>query len=73
MTAGKVRGKWTGDEVRAVERHMFHFIRSCKVPGKSDYDSCLQAELVALKDRDLVAIKYYIHNRIMALKRKMNR
>lgn len=30
--AGKVRSKWTGDEVKAVERHMFDFIRSCKVP-----------------------------------------
>ncbi|XP_036961816.1 uncharacterized protein LOC119023775 isoform X3 [Acanthopagrus latus] len=71
--AGKVRSKWTGDEVKAVEQHMMHFITSCKVPGKRDCESCLQAELVALKDRDWVAIKYYIHNRIIALKRKMNR
>lgn len=50
-----------------------HFITSCKVPGKKDCDSCLQAEPVALKDRDWVAIKYYIHNRIISMKRKMNR
>lgn len=61
------------DKVKAVERHMFHFITSCKVPGKKDCDSCLQAEPVALKDRDWIAIKYYIHSRIIALKRKMNR
>ncbi|XP_051734581.1 uncharacterized protein LOC127504143 isoform X42 [Ctenopharyngodon idella] len=71
--AGKVRSKWTGNEVKAVERHMIHFITSCKVPGKKDCDSCLQAEPVALKDRDWVAIKYYIHNRIISMKRKMNR
>ncbi|XP_041816802.1 uncharacterized protein LOC121623553 [Chelmon rostratus] len=70
---GKVRSRWTGDEVKAVERHMLHFITSCKVPGKRDCDSCLQAEPVALKDRDWVAIKFYIHNRITALKRKLNR
>lgn len=33
-TAGKVRSKWTGNEVKAVERHMIHFITSCTVPGK---------------------------------------
>ncbi|KAF3836235.1 hypothetical protein F7725_028793 [Dissostichus mawsoni] len=72
MTAGKMRSKWTGDEVQAVERHLFSFITSCRVPGKKDCDSCLKAEPVVLKDRDWVAIKYYIHNRIIALKRKMN-
>lgn len=72
-TAGKVRSKWTGNEVKAVERHMIHFITNCKVPGKKDCDSCLQAEPVALKDRDWAAIKYYIHNRIISMKRKMNR
>ncbi|XP_045069612.1 uncharacterized protein LOC121559117 isoform X5 [Coregonus clupeaformis] len=71
--AVKVRSKWTGDEVKAVERHLLNFITSCRIPGKKDCDSCLQAEPVALKDRDWVAIKYYIHNRNVALKRKMNR
>ncbi|XP_030607071.1 uncharacterized protein LOC115795355 [Archocentrus centrarchus] len=71
--AGKVRSKWTDDEVKAVERHMLHFITRCKVPGKRDCDACLQAEPVALKDRDWAGIKYYIHNRIVALKRRMNK
>ncbi|XP_026001399.1 uncharacterized protein LOC113008292 isoform X1 [Astatotilapia calliptera] len=71
--AGKARCKWTDDEVKAVERHLLHFITSCKVPGKKECDSCIQAEPAALKDRDWVAIKYYIHNRIVALKRKMNK
>ncbi|KAG1955352.1 hypothetical protein F2P79_008445 [Pimephales promelas] len=71
--AGKVRNKWTGNEVKAVERHMIHFITNCKVPGKKDCDSCLQAEPVALKDRDWAAIKYYIHNRIISMKREMYR
>ncbi|XP_045075228.1 variant surface antigen D-like [Coregonus clupeaformis] len=32
--AVKVRSKWTGDEVKAVERHLLHFITSCRIPGK---------------------------------------
>ncbi|XP_039898754.1 uncharacterized protein LOC120740427 isoform X2 [Simochromis diagramma] len=71
--AGKARCKWTDDEVKAVERHLLHFITSCKVPGKKECDSCIQAEPAALKGRDWVAIKYYIHNRIIAMKRKMNK
>lgn len=73
MTAGKGRSKWTAAEVKAVERHILHFITSCRVPGKRDCESCIQAEPEALKDRDWAAIKYWIHNRIVALKMKMNR
>ena len=73
MTAGKVRSKWTDEEVKAVERHMLRFITTCKVAGKRDCDACLQAEPVALKDRDWAAVKYYIHNRVVALKRRMNK
>ncbi|KAK0142631.1 hypothetical protein N1851_019441 [Merluccius polli] len=69
MKVVKVKSKWTG-EVKAVERHMLHFITSCRVPGKKDCESCLQAEPVALNDRNWVAIKYYIHNRNIALKRR---
>lgn len=58
MKAVKVRSKWTGDEVKAVERHLLNFITSCRIPGKKDCDSCLQAKPVALKDRDWFAIKY---------------
>ncbi|XP_045072770.1 variant surface antigen D-like isoform X4 [Coregonus clupeaformis] len=32
--AVKVRSKWTGDEVKAVERHLLNFITSCRIPGK---------------------------------------
>ncbi|XP_045072768.1 uncharacterized protein LOC121554601 isoform X2 [Coregonus clupeaformis] len=30
--AVKVRSKWTGDEVKAVERHLLNFITSCRIP-----------------------------------------
>nr|XP_024660569.1 uncharacterized protein LOC112435863 [Maylandia zebra] len=61
--AGKARCKWTNDVMKS----------SCKVPGKKECDSCIQAEPAALKGRDWVAVKYYIHNRIITLKRKMNK
>ncbi|XP_055362652.1 uncharacterized protein LOC121202050 isoform X6 [Betta splendens] len=64
------RRKWENEEVQAVERHLMHFITSCRVPGKLEIDKCLGVENVALKDRDWLSIKFYVKNRITALKRK---
>lgn len=61
---------WEKEEILAVEKHMMSFITSCRVPGKSDCDKCLELEKVALKDRNWLAIKFYIKNRITALKNK---
>ncbi|ROJ30524.1 Gastrula zinc finger protein XlCGF8.2DB [Anabarilius grahami] len=62
---------WQKVEVDAVEKHMMHFIESCRVPGKSACDLCLKSEPEALKQRDWLAIKFYIKNRISALQRKI--
>ncbi|XP_052443599.1 uncharacterized protein LOC127985606 [Carassius gibelio] len=40
--------KWEDSEVKAVERHMMSFIKTCKVPGKQE---CIHAEPEALKQR----------------------
>ncbi|XP_055022443.1 uncharacterized protein LOC129412454 isoform X2 [Boleophthalmus pectinirostris] len=64
------RRPWEKEEMNAVERHMISFIHSCRVPGKDDCDRCLKSEPEALKNRDWKAIKFYIKNRITALKRK---
>ncbi|KAI4829077.1 hypothetical protein KUCAC02_023140 [Chaenocephalus aceratus] len=32
----KDESKWTGDEVKAIERHLYPSITSCRVPGKKD-------------------------------------
>ncbi|XP_024140000.1 uncharacterized protein LOC112153825 isoform X4 [Oryzias melastigma] len=71
--AGKGRSKWRDEEVTAVERHLLPFITDFKVPGKRDCEACLQAEPVALKDRDWAAVKFYIYNRVVALKRRLNK
>ncbi|KAK7907618.1 hypothetical protein WMY93_016230 [Mugilogobius chulae] len=51
-----VKRTWNPREVKAVEKHLMHFINSCRVPGKADCDKCLRLEKVALKRRDCVAI-----------------
>ncbi|KAK9976441.1 hypothetical protein ABG768_021646, partial [Culter alburnus] len=61
---------WQKVEVDAVEKHMMHFIESCRVPGKAACDLCLKSEPEALKRRDWLAIKFYIKNRISSLQRK---
>ncbi|XP_026134601.1 uncharacterized protein LOC113112899 isoform X3 [Carassius auratus] len=65
------RKMWEKEEILAVEKHMMSFITSCRVPGKSDCDKCLELEKVALKNRNWLAIKFYIKNRITALKNKV--
>ncbi|KAK7909429.1 hypothetical protein WMY93_014113 [Mugilogobius chulae] len=64
-----VKRTWNQREVKAMEKHLMHFINSCRVPGKADCDKCLRLEKVALKRRDWLAVKYYVKNRITALKR----
>ncbi|XP_056336172.1 uncharacterized protein LOC130247018 [Danio aesculapii] len=49
-----VKRKWSEEEVNAVEKHMLHFIHSCRVPGKADCVSCLLAETSCTKKQRLV-------------------
>ncbi|XP_058262888.1 uncharacterized protein LOC131363913 isoform X1 [Hemibagrus wyckioides] len=63
--------KWETSEVKAVEKHLDRFIKTCTVPGKKDCEACIKAEPVALKDRDWLSVKFFVKNRITALKRKM--
>ncbi|KAF3835870.1 hypothetical protein F7725_028428 [Dissostichus mawsoni] len=64
---------WEKTEIQAVEKHMMTFINTCRVPRKSDCDKCLEMEGEALKQRNWLAIKFYIKNRITALKSKMTK
>ena len=65
------RKKWIKEEIQAVEKHLLHFITSLRVPGKLDCEKCLRAEQLSLKDRDWQSVKFYVHNRIIALKRNL--
>ncbi|KAL6476808.1 hypothetical protein MHYP_G00153070 [Metynnis hypsauchen] len=67
----KKKRPWQQTEVQAVERHMNRFITACTVPAKSDCERCLRAEPEALKNRDWQNLKFYVYNRIMAYKKKL--
>ncbi|KAJ4933310.1 hypothetical protein JOQ06_030142 [Pogonophryne albipinna] len=71
--AAQKRMPWTKTETQAVDKHMSRFITSCLVPGKSDCEKCLKAEPIALKHRDWQTLKFYVHNRITAYKRQIQR
>ncbi|XP_017166342.1 uncharacterized protein LOC108167284 [Poecilia reticulata] len=64
------RRTWNEGEVLAVEKHLMAFITTCRVPGKADCDKCLKREPVALRNRNWLAVKFYVKNRITALKNK---
>ncbi|XP_062387168.1 uncharacterized protein LOC134076182 isoform X1 [Sardina pilchardus] len=63
--------KWETKEVEAIEKHLSTFLKSLRVPGKLDCVRCLEAEPTALKNRNWQAIKFFVHNRIVSLKRKL--
>ncbi|XP_048032130.1 uncharacterized protein LOC125267237 isoform X1 [Megalobrama amblycephala] len=74
----KKRGKqtaarrcWSADECAAVEKHLKKFITRNQVPGKMDCEHCIEAEPEVLGTRDWKAVKYFIKNRITALRRKV--
>ncbi|XP_065111513.1 uncharacterized protein [Paramisgurnus dabryanus] len=62
--------KWEEVEVKAVEKHMMKFIKTCKVPGKQDCERCIHAEPEALKERTWTGVKNYVRNRITTLKKQ---
>jgi len=62
--------KWTEDEVKAVENKLLHFITSGRVPGKRECEDCIRSAPVLLQNRTWEAVKFYIKNRITALKRE---
>ncbi|KAM9477350.1 uncharacterized protein Hap1MRO34_010195 isoform 2-T2 [Clarias gariepinus] len=68
----KRRG-WTLGEVRAVEKTLKCFIKSGKVPGKSECVACIEASPEALKTRNWKAVKFYIKNRIAAIQRESSK
>ncbi|KAM3618408.1 uncharacterized protein V6R79_020019 [Siganus canaliculatus] len=67
----KKKTPWQQKEVQAVEKQMSRFITSCIVPNKSDCEKCLKAEPEAVKHRDWRNLKFYVYNRIIAYKRKL--
>lgn len=72
-TKGKrcIHKKWSEEEKSAVERHLGLFIANRKVPGKGPTTACLEKEPVfKARGRTWKDVKSFVHNVIMALKRK---
>lgn len=65
-----VKRCWTPEEIAAVEKHLKRFMVRQDVPGKADCERCISAEPQALHNRDWKAVKYFIKNRITAMRRK---
>lgn len=66
-----IKKPWTFEEKSAVEKSMSKkFIERFVVPGKNDCTACIKENAEALKERDWRAVKFYVKNRITALKRK---
>ncbi|TRY54289.1 hypothetical protein DNTS_021273 [Danionella cerebrum] len=66
-----IKRSWTPEESAAVNKHMRKFIVMNQVPGKEDCERCIAAEPDALRTRDWKAVKYFIKNRITAVRRKL--
>ncbi|XP_045897896.1 uncharacterized protein LOC123965420 [Micropterus dolomieu] len=66
-----IKRSWTPDECAAVDTHLRKFIVRNQVPGKEECQRCITAEPQALRNRDWKAVKYYVKNRITALRRKV--
>lgn len=68
-TSTSKRRKWGDDEIEAVEKTLLDYIRSGKVPGKAMCLKCIETSPVALRRRRWEGVKFYVKNRIDALRR----
>uniref|UniRef100_A0A096MD31 Uncharacterized protein n=1 Tax=Poecilia formosa TaxID=48698 RepID=A0A096MD31_POEFO len=62
---------WSEEEQAAVRRQFGDFCQLAKVPGKKECDRCLAAE-PALNTRTWREVKYFVHNSIQSLKRRVS-
>ena len=56
--------EWTSNEKKAVFKYLGHCIRTERVPGKSECESCKTNTKGALDGREWKTIKYYVKNQI---------
>ncbi|XP_060916511.1 uncharacterized protein LOC132991681 [Labrus mixtus] len=65
------RRPWSLREREIVEHHFKHFVEEMTIPRKVDCQRCVD-ENQTLRDnrRDWKAVKYYVHNKIISVKRK---
>ncbi|XP_068166560.1 uncharacterized protein [Antennarius striatus] len=69
----KSKNKWKETEIRAVEKHMMHFIQGHQIPKKDDCVRCIAAEPEALRNCTWRRVKDYVRNRITSITRHSRR
>ncbi|XP_067297785.1 uncharacterized protein lcorl isoform X4 [Pseudorasbora parva] len=65
------RRKWSTEEIQAVEKTLMDYINSGMVPGKAQCMECIERSPAALQWRSWEGVKFYVKNRIDAMKRKI--
>lgn len=66
LTVSRKRNPWSPEEIRAVEKTLMKFIRIGRTPGKADCIACINAAPKALKNRNWMAVKFYVKNRCVS-------
>ena len=64
-----VKRPWSKEEVSAVESNLAVFLKKLEVPQKQHCMACINAQPDILKGRDWKAVKYFVKNKITAIKR----
>ncbi|XP_041853923.1 uncharacterized protein LOC121648062 [Melanotaenia boesemani] len=69
---GTLKRPWSEMERKVTEQHFKDFLRELKIPGKVDCQRCINDNQI-LRDngRDWRAVKYFVHNKITAIKRSL--
>ncbi|XP_034150390.1 uncharacterized protein LOC114835376 [Esox lucius] len=70
VTPQKPRRLWSTEEKAAVTKHLAKFLALRRVPGKGPCILCIENEEV-LKNRSWKDIKFFMHNSIISLNKKM--
>ena len=73
LFSGKSRRHWSTMERKLIEHYFKGSLMEMKTPGKEECQRFLK-EHQTLRDngRDWKAVKYFVHNKITAIKRKLN-
>ncbi|XP_023805402.1 uncharacterized protein LOC111946283 isoform X2 [Oryzias latipes] len=72
-TGASKRRTWSSVECRAVEKILGTYIEGGRVPGKKECLSCIEASPRELEGRTWQAVKFFVKNKITALRRESSK
>ncbi|XP_070403971.1 uncharacterized protein [Nothobranchius furzeri] len=72
LKKGKPKKPWSETEREVIDEHFKNFLKEMKIPGKAECQRCLNDnQLLRDKGRDWKAVKYFVHNKITAMRRSL--